>query len=157
MLINYEYREVGLHLKTKLNKLEYFFASVLIFPPPSTLIVFTFYIRSNILDVTLFKCEALLRLAFYARAYVHTSVNFTLNFKTVVSYTRPGFSMTVRLHQLYVTITRNLCTFFVHPKFKGVQRIFFWGGQRDKSRPTWPSLRGEARRTKATGDGVQGK
>ena len=57
-------------------------------------------------------------------------------FKTVVSYTRPGFSMTVRLHQLYVTITRNLCTFSVHPKFKGVQRIFIFFGGGDK----WTNL-----------------
>ena len=41
------------------------------------------------------KCEALLRLGFSARTrartYVLTSTRFTLNFKTVVSYLRPGF------------------------------------------------------------------
>ena len=58
--------------------------------------------------------------------------------------------MTVRLLQLYVTFTRNLCTFSVHPKFKGVQRIFFGGdegtnlgsnGRVYAARPKGPGLR----------------
>ena len=37
-----------------------------------------------------------------ARTYARTSANFTPNFKTVYSYTEPGF--------LYVTNTQYLCT-----------------------------------------------